>query len=140
MKLFIIFLSALLIFTFSGCLANKSAELPLHIPVSEVEALTPMYTFAVSTTNVMAFFKHEKVYIGALIYVPEFLVIRYCYLDDGILIGYEIEREIHMQTGRRVYKLDQISDENILLMTEALTRISQGLNPFYDDKDKPDTI
>lgn len=132
-KILIIFISLIAL----GC-AGLSAPAPLNISASEVGDSEILHAFPMTPWHVMGFSLCRGTAVGFIIYTAETVIVRYCYLDQGKLIGFEVDVDLYESAGELVYVLQDINEEESENMTRALNRVNSGLEPY--DLEMPDPL
>ena len=101
--------------------------------MGEVEQAEVLDGYPISSEHLMVFSKCRGVVVASVYYTPMGVTVRYCYVDNGKLVGFFIDAEWYWATGDKVYHPDIISEEMVEYLLDALDRVSMGL-PVTDEE------
>ena len=132
------FLILIMLLTF-GC-AGVSTPAPLNISVNEVENAEVLYAFPLTSTHIQAFSKCRGTTVAFITYILNSVIIRYCYLDQGRLMGFKIDVDVYDSTHEKVYIVDHISKDIAEGIVRALNRVNSGLEPYDLEESDPSRI
>ena len=125
MKKFTI-LTIFLIFFFSA--AQVQAE-PLNITAAEVEDAEVLHAYPIGSHHLEVFSKCRGVPVVSIFLLTEQVIVRYCYLEKGKLVGFMILDKIYEATGEKKYVAEEVSAEMTPILTSMLLRVKAGLTP-----------
>jgi hypothetical protein len=130
-KILIIFISLLAI----GC-AGLPTSASLNISAEDVLESEILYSHPMTPWHVFGFSMCKGTAVGFIIFTQDLTIVRYCYLDQGRLVGFEVDIDLFKETREVVYVLQDINEEETESMVRALNRVESGLTPY--DQEKPD--
>jgi hypothetical protein len=119
----------------AGCASTFATEQPPHIHFSDFETLEPLHVLPISPSVYMYFFKCKGTSLISLVYVYDGTVVRYCYLDQGELVGLQLDIELYVATGDVSYVPDAMSEDVVGWIMEMLNRMNRGLHPVLDEEE-----
>ena len=111
---------------FVGCASLPTKPEPLNITAEEMAVLEPLYCSQQDFYSFLCFYKHEKAYAAAVVH-ESLTLLRYCYLDQGELVGFVLDRD------KNEYVPEVVREESVAWLTEALENMAKGLTPFGDE-------
>jgi hypothetical protein len=117
-----------------GCHSAVMENQPLNITISEVEESEMLYSYPMAPWHIFCFSKCRGVVVASIFYVDESIVVRYCYLEQGKLVGFAIDSDFYEDTHGIRYVVDVHSNDEVLYMTEMLARVAQGLPPINESE------
>ena len=126
MKTLITIICLLLIFS---CANIEIAPISSNITASELQLLEPVDCAPLSPWAFLCFYAHEKTSVCAVI-SQTFGIVRYCYIDQGELVAFQIDMELFINTGELVYIDDTIDDDRLPYIKGMLNHMNQGFPPF----------
>jgi hypothetical protein len=131
----------LIMFLIIGCqsaMSEKVLDQPLHIQIAAVESSEILHAFPMTPWHVLAFSQCHGTAVASIVYTANGVIVRYCYLDQGRLVGFVIDEDLHKRTNEKVYIVDEIPLDMSEELTRALNRVNSGLDPY--ELEKPDPL
>ncbi len=127
-KLLFVFLIIILFFCATPALSE-----PFNIPVAEVEELIPLHSLLVNPFLTMNILKHEKVIIIAQEWIGNRMILRYCYLDQGVVVGFALNTGLYNLSKKKLYSVDKITDLESIWIKKLLDRVARGVEKPFDE-------
>lgn len=136
---FIILIATLVLLSCASMVSERETMLevePFDIHISEIEVLTPENCVSLNRIAIMCTVKHKKANV-VLIATPHLQIInRYCYLENGELIGWELDKELQAKDGTEQYIRETIDPSSTTWLIDILERLDKGLGPWESDTEE----
>lgn len=132
MKWLVIFLS---LFLLNCTTLPEDIKTSNIIRVVELESVEIEYRYQLTPQHVLCFAKVRGTFVAAIVIIDNMWILRYCYLDQGKLTAFCLDKELFATTSKVSYIVDtSISSDEVEYITNALIRANKGLDPIYEEE------
>lgn len=138
MKNLIVLISLLFLsVSFLNCTTfPKDIKTPNIIRAVELKSVEIVYSYPLSPWNALCFAKVRGTFVAAVVVINSMEIVRFCYLDQGKLVAFEIDIELYKRTGTASYMVQDMPENTVEYMTGLLNRANMGLDPIYEEENE----